>query len=326
LEELSVEPTEAKQRYEALLERDGVVVSKSPWGPDDEIGRLNWITPESRRAVLDHLDGRATFDLGIEYFFGMPSWAAAHDPKYEIWMTHTPQGSVNDDLSGAGPAVHEKYSYCGDSIHMYIHTGTHIDALNHLGYYGTFWNGWTADRDLGSRVWLKGGVEKYPPLIARAVMLDVAGVYGVDCLPAGHVITQADLQAAAREQGTELRARDVILLRTGRMTCWPDFDTYIPDTPGLGLGAVRYLCEDVGSMCIGTDAVSLDVAPHEEPDTFVPVHCYMFATAGAQIIEVLDLEEIAAEKVYEFALLALPLKLRGATGSPIRPVAIPLRS
>jgi kynurenine formamidase len=79
-------------------------------------------------------------------------------------------------------------------------------------------------------------------------------------------------------------------------------------------------------MCIGTDAVSMDVAPHEEPDAFVPVHCYMFATAGAQIIEVLDLEELAAEKVYEFALMALPLKLRGATGCPIRPVAIPMRS
>jgi kynurenine formamidase len=78
-------------------------------------------------------------------------------------------------------------------------------------------------------------------------------------------------------------------------------------------------------MCIGTDAVSLDVAPHEVPDSFVPVHCYMFATAGAQIIEVLDLEGVAAEKVYEFALIALPLKLRGATGSPIRPIAVPLR-
>jgi kynurenine formamidase len=110
------------------------------------------------------------------------------------------------------------------------------------------------------------------------------------------------------------------------MTCWPDFDTYIPDNPGLGLAGARYLCEDAGAMSIGTDAVSMDVAPHELPDAFVPVHCYMFATAGAQIIEVLDLEELAAEKLYEFALMALPLKLRGATGCPIRPVAIPLRS
>ena len=110
------------------------------------------------------------------------------------------------------------------------------------------------------------------------------------------------------------------------MTRWPVFDDYIPDNPGLGLAGARFLCEDIGAMCIGTDAVSLDVAPHEEPDTFVPVHCYMFATAGAQIIEVLDLEELAAERVYEVALLAFPLKLRGATGSPVRPVAVAFRS
>ena len=138
-------------RYEAVFERDDVSVSKSPWGPDDEIGRMNWITPDSRQAILEHLDGSAVFDLAVEYFLGMPSWAAAKDPKYEIWMTHTPQGSVNDNLSGAGPEVHEKYSYCGDSIAMYTHCGTHIDTLNHLGFYGLFWNGWTADEHLGSR-------------------------------------------------------------------------------------------------------------------------------------------------------------------------------
>ena len=96
---------------------------------------------------------------------------------------HTGQGSVNDNLSGVGSAVHKKYSYCGDSIHLYTHCGTHIDTLNHLGHYGKFWNGWTADKQLGSRIWNKGGPEKYPPVISRAVMLDVAAMKGVDCLP-----------------------------------------------------------------------------------------------------------------------------------------------
>ena len=150
---------------EAIHEQDGLKVSKSPWGADDEIGRLNWITPETTAAVLDHLDGRHVFDLNVEYFIGMPSWVAAGDPPYGIWMTHTPQGSVNDNLSGVGSEVHETYSYCGDSIHMYTHCGTHIDTLNHLGFHGKFWNGWEADRDLGSRIWNKGGLDKYPPVI-----------------------------------------------------------------------------------------------------------------------------------------------------------------
>src|SRR3954451_15768456 len=98
-------PAGERTGYEPLLERDGVQVSRSPWGPEDEIGRLNWITAESQRAILEGLDGSAVFDLGIEYFFWMPSWTSAQDPKYESWMTHTPQGSVVDNLSGAGAEV-----------------------------------------------------------------------------------------------------------------------------------------------------------------------------------------------------------------------------
>src|SRR5437763_1202656 len=203
---------------DAVLNRGGVKVAKSPWGPGDEIGRLNWVTRQTTRTILDHLDGRHMFDLNVEYFIGMPSWVAAGDPPYGIWMTHTPDGSVADNLSGVGSKVHKKYSYCGDSIHLYTHCGTHIDTLNHLGLYGTFWNGWTADKQLGSRIWNKGGPEKYPPVVA-----------------------------------------------------------------------------------------------------------YMFSTAGAQIIEVVDMEEIAAEKQYEFAFLGFPIKLRGATGAPMPSYAVPLR-
>ncbi len=125
--------TEESLVYEAVIEKDGVKVSKSPWGPGDEIGRLNWITPETNAAILGHLDGRHVFDLNVEFFMGMPSWVAAGDPNYQIWMTHTPQGSVNDNLSGVGSHVHEKYSYCGDSMHMYTHCGTHIDTLQPPG-------------------------------------------------------------------------------------------------------------------------------------------------------------------------------------------------
>jgi kynurenine formamidase len=311
--------------YEAILEEDGVKVSKSPWGPDDEIGRLNWITPETNRAILEHLDGSHVFDLNVEYFIGMPSWVAAGDPPYGIWMTHTPQGSVNDNLSGAGREVHEKYSYCGDSIHLYTHCGTHIDTLNHLGFYGKFWNGWTADERLGSRIWNSGGLDKYPPVIARGVLLDVAGAHGVDSLPDSYAVTPEDLQDAAAKQGVELHKKDVVLVRTGRMKAWPDFDGYLDSPPGLSLASAKWLCEEAGAMCIAADTIALEVLPSEESDVFLPVHCYMFATAGAQIIEVVDMEEIAAEKQYEFAFLGFPMKLRGATGAPMPSYAVPLR-
>jgi kynurenine formamidase len=311
---------------DAVLNRAGLKVSKSPWGPRDEIGRLNWITRDTNRAILEHLDGSHVFDLNVEYFIGMPSWVAAGDPPYGIWMTHTPQGSINDNLSGVGSAVHRKYSYCGDSIHLYTHCGTHIDTLNHLGFYGQFWNGWTADKNLGSRIWNKGGPENFPPVIARGVLLDIAGMKGTDCLPDSYAVTPKDLQTAARRQKVELRKKDIVLIRTGRMNAWPDFHGYLDRTPGISLASAKWLCEEVGAMCIGADTIALEVLPSEEENVFLPVHAYMFATAGAQIIEVVNTEEIAAEKQYEFAFLGFPLKLRGATGAPMPAYAVPLRS
>jgi len=309
----------------ALQEIDGLKVSASPWGADDEIGRLNWITPETNAAILDHLDGAHLFDLNVEYFVGMPSWVAAGDPPYGIWMTHTPQGSIHDNLSGAGAHTHERYSYCGDSVHFYTHCGTHVDTLNHLGHHGMFWNGWTADKDLGSRIWMKGGLDKYPPIIARGVLLDVAGMHGVDCLPEAYGITPKDLQDCVAKQGVDLRKKDVVLVRSGRMTLWPDFDGYLLKPPGITLPAAKWLCEEAGAMCIAGDSIGLEVMPWDEEDAFLPVHAYMFATAGAQIIEVVDMEEIAAEKQHEFAFLGFPMKLRGATGAPMPSYAVPLR-
>jgi len=311
--------------YEPLFEREGVTVSRSPWGPADNIGRLNLMTAQSRQAVLARADGSRVFDLAVEYFLGMPSWSAAGDPTYQMWMTHTPGGSMNDRSSGATTEVHEKYSYCGDSISMYTHTGTHIDMLNHLGHYGRFWNGRTAGKDLGSRQWLQGGADECPPIIGRGVMLDIARMNGVACLPDGYCIEPGDLARAAEQQGTDLRDGDVVLIRTGRMSLWPDLGGYLRSTPGIGMAAARYLCEEAGAMCLGTDAISIDVDPHREPDAFVPVHCYLFATAGTPVIEVLNLEELSAAEVYEIAFIGMPLKLRGGTGSPIRPVGLPLR-
>src|SRR3989442_65661 len=102
--------------FEPLLEKDGLQVSKSPWGPDDEIGRLNWITPESRREVLERLDGAGMFDLCVDYFIGMPAFGAFGDPSYNHWLTHTPEGSLIDGLTGAGREMMEKQAYSSCSF------------------------------------------------------------------------------------------------------------------------------------------------------------------------------------------------------------------
>ena len=95
--------------------------------------------------------------------------------------------------------------------------------------------------------------------------------------------------------------------------------------PGINLDSAKWLCEEAGAMCIAGDTIGLEVIPHDVPDSFLPVHAYMFATAGSQIIEVVWMEELAAEKQYEFAFLGFPMKIRGATGAPMPSVAVPIR-
>ena len=312
--------------FESMQTVEGRQVSKSPWGKEDQIGRLNWMNPAGQAELLARLDGTKVFDLSVDYFKGMPSWIAAGDPVYDIWMTHTPDGAVIDGLAGVDPKLLETYSYAGDAIQMYTHCGTHLDTLNHFGYDGMFWNGWNQKDNLGSLHWLVGGAEHYPPIIGRCVVIDVAGMHGVDCLDPVHEITAQELQDALKHQGSTIEQGDIVLIRTGRMTVWPDVQAYITDQPGIGLGAARWLCEEAGAMLLGADSLSLEVVPNPDPETFLPVHSYLFATAGCPLMEVIDLEEVCREKVYEFAFMGFPLKLTGATGTPIRPVAIPLRS
>jgi kynurenine formamidase len=307
------------------LERDGIRVGKSPWGASDEIGRLNWLTPEVAGTVLAELDGSAVCDLSVTYFAGMPSWTAAGDPQYESWMTHTPRGSRNDGLNGLADQVLEKFSYSGDAITMYTHCGTHIDTLSHRGYYGMCWNGWNENEHLGSRGWRHLGAEKYPPIISRGVLLDVAGLHGVDMLPASYSITDGDLRGAAERAGVRLQRKDVVLVRTGRMREWPDRAAYMDASPGVGLDAARYLCEEIGIMAAATDTIAFEPTPAADSETWMPVHSYMLATAGAPIIEVVEMERLAADGISEFAFLGLPLRLTGTTGAPLRALAIPFR-
>ena len=303
----------------------GPQVGTSPWGPDDEIGRLNLMTPASQAGVLSRLAGGKTYDLSVEYFIGMPSWQAAGDPHYRIWMTHTPHGNVVADPLGLGAGINGHVSYTGAAVSMYTHMGTHVDALVHFGLDGKVWNGFSADRHLGDRGWTRGGAENIPPILARGVLIDVAAAKGVDMLPNDYRITRDDLIAALNRQRMALAEGDVVLIRTGRMQRYEDAAAYMADPPGLGMAAARYLVEEGGAMIVGADNLSFEAFPSEVDGNYVPLHTYLLAQTGTPIIELAYLEELARDQVYEFAFIGGSLKLRGADAAPLRPIAIPLR-
>ena len=301
------------------------MVGTSPWGPNDEIGRLNLITPESQAAVLSRLSGGKTYDLSVDYFIGMPSWQAAGDPHYRMWMTHTPHGTVIDDPLNLGIAMNEHVSYTGAAISMYTHMGTHIDALNHFGLDGKIWNGFSAAEYAGDRGWQVAGAENIPPIVARGVLIDVAAAKGVEMLPDGYRVTQEDLKNALKKQKTVLHTGDVVLIRTGSMQRYADADAYMANPPGMGLEAARFLVEESRAMVVGADNLSFEAFPSELETDYVPVHTYLLAEQGTPIIELAYLEDLSSDKVYEFAFIGGSLKLRGADAAPIRPIAIPLR-
>ncbi|ANY87787.1 MULTISPECIES: cyclase family protein [Pseudomonas] len=298
--------------------------SKSPWGENDQIGRLNLITDASRNAILSSLDYSKSYNLSVDYFIGMPSWAGAGDPAYQIWMTHTPQGNVNDQLLGASKDAKQLIGYSGDAISMYTHCGTHIDTLNHFGYGDKIWNEFDTGSDLGSRHWNVCGAEQFPYIAARAVLIDVAGYKGVDILEDSYGISAEDLEQTLASQGSTLQPGDIALVRTGRMRVWPDRDKYLNDSPGLNLSGAEYLAEK-GVIIVGSDNIALEQTPSAEAGNYFPVHTYLLCEMGMPIIEVLWLEELAKNRVYEMGLLASAMPLRGATGAPLQPVAFKIK-
>jgi len=300
-------------------------VGTSPWGAADQLGRLNMMTEQTRAAVLSRIAGGKTYDLSVEYFIGMPGWEAAGDPRYQMWMTHTPRGNVVTDSMSVGKSVNAHVSYTGSAFSMYSHTGTHIDALNHFGIDGRIYNNFTADEHLGDRGWKVTGAETIPPIVARGVLIDIAKSKGVAALASGYRITKADIEAALRTQKVMLQRGDVVMLRTGRMKIYNDAKAYTDNPPGLGMDAARFLVETKEIMVIGADNLSLEAFPSEIKGNYIPVHTYLLAQHGVTIMELVNLEELAKDGVYEFAFIGAPLKLRGADAAPMRPIALPLR-
>jgi kynurenine formamidase len=298
-------------------------VSQSPFGEDDQIGMLNLITPELSASMLAQADAHRVFDLSVDLFAGMPTWTQGGEPPYQIWMNHTPQGSVVDDPIGIGPEQNELVAWSADSISMFTHCGTHVDTLNHFGYHDRIWNGFNVKEHLGSTGWTVAGADRHPPVIARGILIDVASALEETLLPDSFVIGPDELEMTVSRQGIEVRPGDVAMVRTGRGSTWPDAGAYLPREPGLNRVGAQWLAERGVSM-VGADNIALEHLPSADPENWLPVHTYLLAEAGVPIIEVVDLEEVAEERLFEFCYLGACLKLRGATAGPVRPLAFPL--
>jgi kynurenine formamidase len=200
------------------------------------------------------------------------------------------------------------------------HSGTHIDALAHQAENLTLHGGVHVDSGVQTSSGFRTlGIDTMAPLVARGVLLDVAGKKRLE---PDQSITAEELQVAEADAGVKIRAGDVVLVRTGYGALWSEPAEYL-HAAGVSAAGSRWLIEKK-VIAVGADNMAWDLDGPADPELHVtlPGHLLLLVRAGIPIIENLNLEALAAARVHEFAFICLPLKMRGATGSPVRPIAI----
>ena len=256
--------------------------------------------------LLDASAKARVYDLGQPYFVGMP-----HFPTHPPFLHSLTRLHGDSVYAGGG-------SSASDAIAMSSHTGTHIDALNHFSCGGVLFGGMPVEgsQDYGGVRVL--GAETIGPIVRRGVLLDIAGLLGVDALGEDYEVTPADLEGAC--EGQVVEPGDVVLLRTGWARFFPDPRRFLPGgskSPGPGRAAAEWLSAR-RIFAAGSDTLTFE----HTPAAAMPVHVHLLVECGIHIIEVLNLEELARDRVREFLFVAAPLKLRDATGAPLRPLAL----
>ncbi len=254
------------------------------------------------------------FDLEQPRFAGMPIHPA-HKPGYFYALHRRHRDSYRPETFGPR-------SGASGVLTMMEHSGTHIDALCHQARDLTLFGGVRVDDVERTDGYTAHGAETMKPLLGRGVLLDVARSKQVDALPPNYAITAEDLDGCARVAGVEVKPGDVLLVRTGYGTRWADEAAYL-HAAGVSKSGNLWAA-DKRVVAVGADNMAWDSMQEHDPETNMMLfgHVHLLVTHGIHIIENLNLEELAATGHHEFCFVGIPLKFRGATGSPIRPLAL----
>lgn len=264
-------------------------------------------------AAWDALSGRRIFDLSRPLEAATPV-SPNHPPFRMALMRRHGDAVAADGRSGAN-----------ELLTLGGHTGTHVDALCHVSQFGRLHGDLDATEASRGGRFSSHGVESVPPMMCRGVLLDVPHVLGMDSLPGGYGVSASDLERCCSHQGVDVRAGDALLIRTG----WPrgryaDATRYVgweTGVPGPTESAAHWIV-DRAVRVTGADTIAYERLEPNAGHSSLPVHVILLVGAGVHIVEVLDLEELSAQRVYEFLFVLIPLKLVGATGSPVRPLAV----
>lgn len=277
------------------------------WGPDDERGTANLLTPERVLAAAGLVHSGTVYPLAAPLSPDGPNLPSRRQTWHVVTTRRTPHG---DDMSA------------DDVIMMHTHGTTHIDALCHRYVGDALYNGHPASSLSPYRA-QRCGVENIGPIVGRGVLLDVAAYRGVEHLADGTPVEPDELDACAAAQGVDVRPGDIVLVRTG---WWRLFGQgpearrrFYASEPGPS-GACGQWFRERDLVALGADNPGVEaVQTWGDP---LPLHRAVIWGCGGYLIEFLDLEALSAARVYEFLFVATPLPIDGGVGSPIAPVAI----
>lgn len=306
------------------------------WGADDEVGALNDVTPADVLKAVSLIKAGKIYDLETVRFKGMPVWPG--HAGWDLLVYASASGRKNMYPTDFDPSFnwYAPGGWCDKEINKYevglntevilgpLHVGTHIDALCHLtvGEDNHWYNGFKEATDFSNFGPLKADASTIPPMIMRGVLLDIPGYKGVPHLSPGEPITPDDVRGCAKWAGIEIQKGDAVLLNTGQN--WPQMD--LCPNAGVTLDTAQYLVEEKHVYLMGNDQSSFENFPQGELSSFPghihPVHHYLLIQQGVHIMEMLQMAELARDKVYEFCFIGLPSKIRCSTGMMIRPVAV----
>jgi kynurenine formamidase len=281
----------------------------SKWGAGDQRGSGNHMKPETVLRATRLIRSGEVIELGQVLSAGMP---ISSTRRFDM---HVKRTVMNPQSNRRGSNEEVVLSEIGQ-------VGTQFDGFAHQTIENSLYNCFKLD-DIATRTgFTKLGIENVGALITRGVLIDVAGLKGVDILPDTYEITVQDLQQALQRQSLSLQPGDAVIIHTGWGRLWArDNARFMKGCPGIGVAAAEWLVRQ-DPMLVGSDNFPVEISPNPDPQISAPVHQIMLVVNGIHLLENLKLDELASKRVYEFAFMMQPLKLKGATGSTVAPIAV----
>jgi len=285
---------------------------KSKWGPNDEIGAANLLTPDLAREAAKLVKTGKTYRLGVETNAQTPAFG-----------TRTWSILIQSPGQAGGASIGPTKTSYNDDIYMgYVAVGSQIDGLGHIGIDNVYYN-CNKNSDFVQADGLKKlGIEKLPPFVTRGVVLDMTAYYGKNPVPEGTAFNKKEIEEQAQRQGIEIRKGDVVLFHTGwQALVGKDNKRFMGGEPGVGKEGALYL---VGKqvVAVGADTWAVEAIPFEKDVGAFEIHQILLAKNGTYILENMDTSELAKDKAWEFMFNLGPSRITGGVQAIINPIAI----